>query len=437
MPQVRPSFGLTCDHIDLFNTYTWHPNWGNPATLDGGAFVYDGLGRMVENTISAGTRQYLYAQGGSQVLAQMNGQTPVTVQYPLPGGGMAMYNSSATLTYARPDWLGSARLVTNSTQSLGNDSAYAPFGEQYATKNIGFSGFYDFTGQQQWTVSGGTAALDDFLFRKYHPGQGRWISPDPAGQAAVDITNPQTWNRYAYLANNPLAKIDPLGLYGCLDAPFGPGCDDASGWGGGGGGGGGYGGGVGTDPCGSYCAPPTSLLGNLNAAEEAFGNQLYAQFALNAALNLASFVLNGDNACSSWLNGYAADFMYPGLQGDVLQNKAAAMLQSDSFELNNNNPFTRDLGTAPQGTGWWSVMTFNVNSPFTLASVPMGFPSAGVVTLQGPTFASNSLFGQTTAVFHEFAHTINAIPPDGGNPAQSHTNTGTVLSNCGSAISGS
>jgi hypothetical protein len=30
--------------------------------------------------------------------------------------------------------------------------------------------------------------------------------------AAVDPTNPQSWNRYAYVANNPLALIDPQGL---------------------------------------------------------------------------------------------------------------------------------------------------------------------------------------------------------------------------------
>ena len=52
----------------------------------------------------------------------------------------------------------------------------------------------------------------DFMFRRYNPVQGRWMSPDPAGLAAVDSTNPQTWNRYSYVANNPLNYVDPLGL---------------------------------------------------------------------------------------------------------------------------------------------------------------------------------------------------------------------------------
>lgn len=41
---------------------------------------------------------------------------------------------------------------------------------------------------------------------------GRWLSPDPAGMAAVDPSDPQSWNRYAYVRNSPLNHTDRLGL---------------------------------------------------------------------------------------------------------------------------------------------------------------------------------------------------------------------------------
>ncbi len=46
------------------------------------------------------------------------------------------------------------------------------------------------------------------------PVQGRWLSPDPAGLSAADPSSPQSWNRYAYVMNNPLAFTDPAGLCG-------------------------------------------------------------------------------------------------------------------------------------------------------------------------------------------------------------------------------
>jgi RHS repeat-associated protein len=78
----------------------------------------------------------------------------------------------------------------------------------------------------------GSQGLFDFDFRKYRPAHGRWISPDPAGLAAVDPSDPQSWNRYAYVGNRPLNSVDPLGLDGCdpfFDVTCGP-CDpsDAS-----------------------------------------------------------------------------------------------------------------------------------------------------------------------------------------------------------------
>lgn len=93
-----------------------------------------------------------------------------------------------------------------------NSHSYAPFGENYVP-----SGTQDlsFTGQNQDTESsgsGGAGGLYDFVYREHTPVQGRWLSPDPSGLAAVDPADPQSWNRYAYVGNRPLNSTDPLGL---------------------------------------------------------------------------------------------------------------------------------------------------------------------------------------------------------------------------------
>ena len=54
--------------------------------------------------------------------------------------------------------------------------------------------------------------LDHTWFRQYSSQFGRWMHPDPAGLATADPSNPQSWNRYSYVLNNPLSAIDPLGL---------------------------------------------------------------------------------------------------------------------------------------------------------------------------------------------------------------------------------
>ena len=41
--------------------------------------------------------------------------------------------------------------------------------------------------------------------------QGRFTSPDPSN-LGIDFSNPQTWNRYAYVGNNPLKYVDQNGL---------------------------------------------------------------------------------------------------------------------------------------------------------------------------------------------------------------------------------
>jgi RHS repeat-associated protein len=129
-----------------------------------------------------------------------------------------------------------------------------------------------FTGQRQDTASG-FAGDYDFLYREYNT-QGRWASPDPAGLGAVASSNPQSWNRYAYVMNNPPNSVDPWGLDDCADFLHNVGGDDGffgtSGcteMGPGGGSNGGPTGG-GAPPCydGGLCADPSGIPGIYNAS---------------------------------------------------------------------------------------------------------------------------------------------------------------------------
>jgi RHS repeat-associated protein len=191
---------------DTLHTYIWNVD-GRPVTVDSVNLTYDALGRMVEQNRSGTYAEIVYAPTGDKIEA-MNGQSVTKTIVPLPGGAVAS-NSSAGPLYHHPDHLGSTRFVSTSSRTMYYDGAYAPFGEPYAQ-----SGTSDlsFTGMNQDTVAG----LYDFPAREYSI-QGRWPSPDPAGVSATCTKNPQTQNRYAYVTNNPLSYVDPLGFQG-----FGP-----------------------------------------------------------------------------------------------------------------------------------------------------------------------------------------------------------------------
>ena len=129
----------------------------------------------------------------------------VKATIPLPGGETAVYNASGLNFIRHKDWLGSSRLATTWTHGFYAKEAYAPFGESY---NEAGTPDRSFTGQDQDTVPG----VYDYLFRKYDPAAGRWLSPDPSGWKAVSQSYPQSLNRYAYVQNNPLSLIDADGL---------------------------------------------------------------------------------------------------------------------------------------------------------------------------------------------------------------------------------
>jgi RHS repeat-associated protein len=205
-------------------TYQWDAN-GHPTVIDSASNqTYDALGNMVELSQPGWLAQYLYDDTG-YFLGESHAQAAASIDIPLPGGGKASYSGGSLAHYRHVDWLGTGRFDSTSSQTLFADVARAPYGEEYAIDGAPFEPFAGLTQSIE-------ADLFDTNFREYHPTQGRWISPDPAGLAAVDMTNPQTWNRYAYVANNPLNHTDRLGLN---EDACNPDEEDCGGGGGGGG----------------------------------------------------------------------------------------------------------------------------------------------------------------------------------------------------------
>jgi len=212
-PSYDNNGNLTSDGTGMgAHSYSWDVdgNVNNVTTISVSAvsLTYDAFDRIVEEWNGSSYKQVVYDTSGAK-LALMNGTTLSQAFVPLPAGATAVYTSSSTLHHYRfPDWLGSSRVAATPSRSLYYDGAYAPYGDNYA--EIGTPD-RSFTGQNQDT----SPNLYDFLAREYAYGQGRWLSPDPAGLAAADLTNPQSLNRYAYVLNNPTSRTDPLGLDPC------------------------------------------------------------------------------------------------------------------------------------------------------------------------------------------------------------------------------
>ncbi len=104
------------------------------------------------------------------------------------------------------DRLGAVRAWSSSPKAAS--TRYLPFGEE--VQNSGDSP-RSFGGYERDTASG----LDYAGQRYYASTQGRFISPDPFAKSAHP-SRPDSWNRYSFVNNDPINRVDPDGLN---DAP--------------------------------------------------------------------------------------------------------------------------------------------------------------------------------------------------------------------------
>ena len=117
----------------------------------------------------------------------------------LPAGGNPIY-------YVE-DLLGTSRVITTNTGVVCYDADFYPFGgERFYTNTCPQN--YKFEGKERDTETGN----DDFGARYYSNRFGRWLSADwsavPAPVPYANLTNPQTLNLYAMIADDPESFAD-------------------------------------------------------------------------------------------------------------------------------------------------------------------------------------------------------------------------------------
>ena len=119
--------------------------------------------------------------------------------------------ASGNAYYYLPDHLGSTAVIASGDgKSIQWDADYYPFGNQRQVFTSSVNNSYQFTGDEY-----DSDTQQDYAVARFEAGRwGRFLSPDPY-MGSMDVSSPQTLNRYTYVLNDPLDTIDPLGLNGC------------------------------------------------------------------------------------------------------------------------------------------------------------------------------------------------------------------------------
>lgn len=204
------------------------------------AVEYDEAGQVVRDTKFT-AKQYGYdANGRVKQVSLLNGEVATTaaydalgqrvrtasasqatdVVYDIFGQAVAEYGAAegdgGGRRYLLRDHQGSTRALTKDDGAVAARKDFEPFGEEI-NANVGQRtaqgyGVFDATRQQYaLTERDGETGLDHTWWRKYDAEAGRWTTPDPY-LGSMNIGDPQSFNRYSYVTNDPVNFVDPSGL---------------------------------------------------------------------------------------------------------------------------------------------------------------------------------------------------------------------------------
>ncbi|MCX5722216.1 MAG: RHS repeat-associated core domain-containing protein, partial [Nitrospirae bacterium] len=163
-------------------------------------FVYDGDGGRVKKIVGSTTTRYI-----SKLYECDN--TNCTRFIWTGSTRIATIASNGAVNYWHGDHLGSSSVITDAAGNKVQTITYYPYGgtnRNESSSNPVIDVPYKYTGKELDVSTG----LYYYEARYYDPTLGRFISADTIVPHASD---PQSYNRYSYVRNNPLLYIDPTG----------------------------------------------------------------------------------------------------------------------------------------------------------------------------------------------------------------------------------
>lgn len=223
--------GVTYDasgNATSFMNHTYTYDAVNMITRDGGVpirdFVYTADDeRLAEYTLYNGTWRWTVRDTSGKVLRELTSQgTAGTLSWQWSkdyvyrdGALMAsrqrhVGTNTVTTYHYHLDHLGTPRRITDDADQIVGAHDYHAFGPETSggTHESPLT-LAKFTGHERDVVTGETSATLDYMHARYYsPALGRFLSVDPSG---IDPKRPQSWNRYSYVLNSAVNRVDPDG----------------------------------------------------------------------------------------------------------------------------------------------------------------------------------------------------------------------------------
>jgi RHS repeat-associated protein len=192
------------------NTYQWDAEGRLRAIVQNGTTfltnTYNSLGQLVEADYPGYNAKVLATfDAAGRELGQYNGVGGYWWDQDVWAGGRMLAQEETGVTYfLHANTIGSDTQVTNQAGTVLMDMLYYPWGQVWqtagSTVDSHFAGFQKSAGPIYQTPN-----------RSYLDTVARWLTPDPLGKKAASPGNPQSWNMFAFVLNNPTTNNDPSG----------------------------------------------------------------------------------------------------------------------------------------------------------------------------------------------------------------------------------